>query len=109
MKNNSEASFFGVNYTTPFAYAYRAHKALMLIWKKQFSRVFIILPAWPRCIPDTCMEHRDKDSAGNLLENDHLRLFDFLSRIYMVSKKANSFSIRYKQILLKMRNVVNPK
>ena len=26
--NNSEASFFGVNYTTPFAYAYRAHKAL---------------------------------------------------------------------------------
>ena len=27
-KNNTEASFFVVNYTTPFAYAYRAHKAL---------------------------------------------------------------------------------
>src|SRR6185295_12847536 len=26
--NNTEAAFFGVNYTTPFAYAYRAHKAL---------------------------------------------------------------------------------
>ena len=26
----AEASFFGVNYTTPFAYAYRAHKAPVL-------------------------------------------------------------------------------
>ena len=27
-KDKTEASFFGVNYTTPFAFAYRAHKAL---------------------------------------------------------------------------------
>jgi hypothetical protein len=27
-KDKKEAAFFGVNYTTPFAYAYRAHKAL---------------------------------------------------------------------------------
>ena len=27
-KDNKEAAFFGVNYTTPFAFAYRAHKAL---------------------------------------------------------------------------------
>ena len=25
---NKEATFFGVNYTTPFAYGYRSHKAL---------------------------------------------------------------------------------
>ncbi|MHC2991347.1 hypothetical protein OB13_07030, partial [Pontibacter sp. HJ8] len=27
-KGNAEASFFGVNYTAPFAYGYRSHKAL---------------------------------------------------------------------------------
>jgi len=27
-KDKSEASFFGVNYTVPFAYGYRSHKAL---------------------------------------------------------------------------------
>ena len=26
--NKSEATFFGVNYTSPFAHAYRAHKAI---------------------------------------------------------------------------------
>src|SRR5437763_880848 len=27
-KDNKEAAFFGVNYTVPFAYGYRSHKAL---------------------------------------------------------------------------------
>ena len=27
-KDKSEAAFFGVNYTVPFAYGYRSHKAL---------------------------------------------------------------------------------
>ena len=27
-KDKTEASFFGVNYTVPFAYGYRSHKAL---------------------------------------------------------------------------------
>ena len=27
-RNHSEAAFFGVNYTVPFAYGYRSHKAL---------------------------------------------------------------------------------
>ncbi len=31
--SNNEVSLFGVNYTTPFAYAYRAHKRLGLSLK----------------------------------------------------------------------------
>ncbi|MEO6453445.1 MAG: hypothetical protein ABIN97_05200, partial [Ginsengibacter sp.] len=36
--NNTEASFFGVNYTTPFAYAYRAHKALNVDLEKAIQQ-----------------------------------------------------------------------
>lgn len=32
--SNQEVSLFGVNYTTPFAYSYRAHKRLGLSLKK---------------------------------------------------------------------------
>src|ERR1700741_2510818 len=28
VNGNAEASFYGINYTTPFAHAYRAHKVL---------------------------------------------------------------------------------
>src|SRR6516164_9706839 len=33
-----EAAFFGVNYTTPFAYAYRAHKALNVDLEKAIQQ-----------------------------------------------------------------------
>jgi len=78
-KDNKEASFFGVNYTTPFAYAYRAHKALKIDLEKairqdvyQMSRLG--LDAFRVHVWDTEVS----DSVGNLLENEHLRLFDFL-------------------------------
>jgi len=77
--NNAEASFFGVNYTAPFAYAYRAHKALKVDLEKaiqqdvyHFSRLG--LDAFRVHVWDTEIS----DTAGNLIENDHLRLFDFL-------------------------------
>src|SRR5687767_1847103 len=77
--NNKEAAFFGVNYTTPFAYAYRAHKALGVDIEKairqdvyHFARLG--LDAFRVHVWDTEIS----DTAGNLLENDHLRLFDFL-------------------------------
>jgi len=37
-KNNTEASFFGVNYTVPFAYSYRAHKALNIDLEKAIQQ-----------------------------------------------------------------------
>jgi hypothetical protein len=78
-KNNSEASFFGVNYTVPFAYAYRAHKELNVDLEKAIQQdVYHIarlgLDAFRVHVWDTEIT----DTAGNLLENDHLRLFDFL-------------------------------
>ncbi|MFI5129919.1 MAG: membrane or secreted protein, partial [Chitinophagales bacterium] len=78
-KGNAEASFFGVNYTTPFAHAYRAHKVLNADLEKaikldvyHFARLG--LDAFRVHVWDTEIS----DTAGNLIDNDHLRLFDFL-------------------------------
>src|SRR6185436_9925910 len=78
-KGNAEASFFGVNYTTPFAHAYRAHKALNVDLEKAIAAdVYHLarlgLDAFRVHVWDTEIS----DTAGNLLDNDHLRLFDFL-------------------------------
>ena len=78
-KGNAEASFFGVNYTTPFAHAYRAHKALNVDLEKAIRQdVYHLarlgLDAFRVHVWDTEIS----DTVGNLLENDHLRLFDFL-------------------------------
>ncbi|MEI9945344.1 MAG: membrane or secreted protein [Chitinophagaceae bacterium] len=78
-KGNAEASFFGVNYTTPFAYAYRAHKALNIDLEKAIGQdvyhmARLGLDAFRVHVWDTEIS----DTLGNLLENEHLRLFDFL-------------------------------
>jgi hypothetical protein len=77
--NKKEASFFGVNYTVPFAYGYRSHTALGLDLEKaidtdvyHFARLG--LDAFRVHVWDTEIT----DSTGNLLENEHLRLFDYL-------------------------------
>ena len=77
--NKAEASFFGVNYTTAFAYAYRAHKALGVDLEKAIQNdVYhlsrIGLDAFRVHVWDTEIS----DTLGNLIENEHLRLFDFL-------------------------------
>jgi hypothetical protein len=82
--SNNEVSLFGVNYTTPFAYSYRAHKKLGLDLKKaidldvaQMARLgfdAFRVHVWDREI---------SDRNGNLLNNEHLDLFD-----YLVSKLA---------------------
>ncbi|WP_237144209.1 cellulase family glycosylhydrolase [Pontibacter pamirensis] len=78
-KGNKEAAFFGVNYTVPFAYGYRSHKALNADLEKaidqdvyHFARMG--LDAFRVHVWDTEIT----DSVGNLLENEHLRLFDYL-------------------------------
>jgi hypothetical protein len=78
-KTNREAAFFGVNYTVPFAYSYRAHKALHedlenAIRQDVYHMARLGLDAFRVHVWDTEIS----DSLGNLLENDHLRLFDFL-------------------------------
>ena len=78
-QGNKEAAFFGVNYTVPFAYGYRSHKVLNADLEKaidqdvyHFARMGI--DAFRVHVWDTEIS----DSAGNLLENEHLRLFDYL-------------------------------
>ena len=78
-KTHQEAAFFGVNYTVPFAYSYRAHKALhadleAAIRQDVYHMARLGLDAFRVHVWDTEIS----DSLGNLLENDHLRLFDFL-------------------------------
>lgn len=78
-KNNQEAAFFGVNYTAPFAYSYRAHKALGVDIEKAieqdvYQMARLGLDAFRVHVWDTEIS----DTSGNLLENEHLRLFDFL-------------------------------
>ena len=78
-KNKQEASFYGVNYTTPFAHAYRAHKALGVDLEKAIQNdVYHLarlgLDAFRVHVWDTEIS----DTVGNLLDNEHLRFFDFL-------------------------------
>lgn len=82
-KTNEEVKGFGVNYTAMFAHAYRQAKQRNVSLEKaidddiyHFSRLGFDLyrvHVWDTEISDT---------LGNLLENDHLRLFDYtLSRM----------------------------
>ena len=78
-KDKTEAQFFGVNYTVPFAYGYRSHKALGIDIEKaidadvyHFARLGFDgfrVHVWDTEITD---------SLGNLKNNEHLRLFDYL-------------------------------
>ena len=76
---NREASFYGVNYTLPFAHAYRAMKYLdknckEAIDKDVYHFARLGFNAYRIHIWD--VEVSDKD--GNLIDNDHLNLLDYL-------------------------------
>jgi hypothetical protein len=77
--DQQEQAFFGVNYTLPFAYAYRHVKAMGLDPEQvidadvyHFARLG--LDAFRVHVWDTEIS----DADGNLLNNEHLRLFDYL-------------------------------
>jgi hypothetical protein len=77
--NNEEVKGFGVNYSVPFAHAYRSAKKLNVDIKEaidkdvyHFSRLGFDL--YRIHVWDTEIS----DEEGNLLENGHLELFDFL-------------------------------
>ncbi len=78
-ETKQEAAFFGVNYSTPFAHSYRALKKLGLSHKEaididvsQFARLEFDayrIHVWDREVAD---------SLGNLIENEHMELLDYL-------------------------------
>lgn len=77
--NDRKAYFFGVNYTAPFAYSYRALRARGVDPRRaididvaQMARLKLNgyrIHVWDREI---------SDARGNLIENDHLELLDYL-------------------------------
>lgn len=77
--NDSEVEGFGVNYSVPFAHAYRTGEKLGVDLKEairqdvyHFSRLdfdLFRIHVWDTEI---------SDEEGNLLENEHLDMFDFL-------------------------------
>ncbi|MCB0281277.1 MAG: membrane or secreted protein [Calditrichaeota bacterium] len=77
--SEESASFFGINYAAPFAHAYRSLKKLGVSHKQaidmdvsQFARLELNayrIHVWDREV---------SDSLGNLLENEHLDLLDYL-------------------------------
>ncbi|WP_210489211.1 cellulase family glycosylhydrolase [Rufibacter aurantiacus] len=78
-KNNQEATFFGVNYTVPFAYGYRSVKARNVspeqaIDQDVYHLARLGLDAFRVHVWDTEIS----DTLGNLQNNEHLRLFDYL-------------------------------
>jgi len=78
-KDNKEAAFFGVNYTAPFAFAYRAHKALNIDLEKAIQQdVYHMARLGFDAFRVHVWDTEITDTAGNLIENENLRLFDFL-------------------------------
>jgi len=74
-----EVTGFGVNYTVPFAYAYRAGKRLDIDLKAAIDQD---VHSFARLGLDLFRVHvwdcEISDTLGNLLDNEHLDLFDYL-------------------------------
>ena len=78
-KDNKAAAFFGTNYTAPFAYGYRA---ILKTGQSAEQAIQDDVYHFSRLGFDAFRVHlwdqEISDAAGNLLNNEHLRLFDFL-------------------------------
>jgi len=78
-KTNEEASFFGVNYTAPFAYGYRAVKTVGADAEKSIEQdVYHMSRIGIDAFRLHLWETEFTDTLGNLIQNDHLKLFDYL-------------------------------
>ncbi|MCK9210129.1 MAG: cellulase family glycosylhydrolase [Ignavibacteriaceae bacterium] len=77
--SNEEVKLFGVNYTTPFAYSYRAQKKLGLSLKQAID---LDVAQMVRLGFDAFRVHvwdrEISDKSGNIIDNEHLDLLDYL-------------------------------
>lgn len=77
--DNREASYFGVNYTLPFAYGYRSHKKLNIDLEQAIDNdVYHLARLGINAFRVHVWDTEISDSLGNLKNNEHLRLFDYL-------------------------------
>jgi len=70
---------FGVNYTAPFAYSYRAHQRLGIPIEKAIDAdVYHLARMGLDAYRVHVWDREISDAAGNLLVNEHVRAFDYL-------------------------------
>jgi len=78
-QSRQEVALFGVNYTAPFAYAYRAHQRLGVNHEQAIRQdVYHLSRLGVDAFRIHVWDVEITDTTGNLLENEHLRLLDFL-------------------------------
>ena len=76
--NKEEVSYYGTNYTAPFAYSYRALGYLGKDRKRAMERdIYHISRLGLNAFRLHLWDSELADSAGNLLSNDHLDLLDY--------------------------------
>lgn len=74
-----EVSYYGVNYTAPFAHAYRALSELDVDHKKAIDRdVYHMARLGFNAYRIHIWDVEISDSVGNVIDNDHLDLLDYL-------------------------------
>ncbi|HZL09101.1 MAG TPA: hypothetical protein VFC65_03820 [Prolixibacteraceae bacterium] len=77
--NNQEAFFWGVNYTTPFAHAYRQIERLGEDREKVIDAdTYHLSRIGANAYRIHVWDCEISDSIGNLLQNEHLKLLDYL-------------------------------
>ena len=90
--SNKEVSFYGVNYTVPFAHAYRALGYLGVDRKEAIDRdTYHFARLGFNAFRIHIWDVEISDESGNLIENDHLNLLDYL--IYKVEQRGISVVI----------------
>lgn len=78
-KDKSEVYLFGVNYTVPFAYGYRSMKAMGKDIEKEIDEdTYHMARMGVNAFRVHIWDTEISDSSGNLLQNEHLKLFDYL-------------------------------
>lgn len=76
---HQEVSYYGVNYTVPFAHAYRALGSLGIDHRKAIDRdVYHMSRLGFNAYRIHIWDVEISDSVGNLIENTHLDLLDYL-------------------------------
>lgn len=79
VQTHEEVSYFGVNYTVPFAHAYRALGYLGVDRKAAIDRdVYHMSRLGFNAFRIHVWDVEISDAQGNLLQNDHLDLLDYL-------------------------------
>lgn len=85
-KNKQEMYLFGVNYTLPFAYGYRSVKALGLDIENEIDKdVYHLSRMGVDAFRVHIWDTEITDTLGNLLDNDHLKMLDYL--IYQLKQR----------------------